>query len=246
MAPISLTDTLRFEKQGRWIDFQCDDPSVPQNDENLVVQAAKKFFESTKTKGGVAIHLAKKIPHGAGLGGGSSDAASALIALNELFGTGLPRAALAGMGAAIGSDVPFFIFESAAMCRGRGELISPEPMKEQLLLLLVKPEFGVSTPWAYSKWQESREIPEVQYASQKFAGYTFGNDLERPVLQKFVFLATIKMWLLKQPEVGAALMSGSGSTVFAVLKKSADANGLTERARKELDPKLWVHACSTL
>ena len=99
------------------IAFHCDDPSVPKGDDNLVVRAAKVFFEETKITSGVSIELKKKIPHGAGLGGGSSDAASTLLALNELFETNLPREALAKMAEMIGSDVPFFIFQSAACAK---------------------------------------------------------------------------------------------------------------------------------
>jgi len=145
----------------------------------------------------------------------------------------------------IGSDVPFFIFQSAAVCKGRGELVSPIRLREQLSVLLLKPQFGVPTQWAYSRWRDSREIPGVSYASQEFDGQTFVNDLERPVFEKFVFLAQLKMWLLKQPEVGAALMSGSGSTVFAVLRDRADVDHLARRAKVELDPELWTCACET-
>ena len=246
IAPVSLADTLKIEAQGSGIDFRCDDPSIPPGEENLVVRAAKAFFDATKQKGGVAIKLQKKIPHGAGLGGGSSDAASTLIALNELFATNLPREALAELGATIGSDVPFFIFGSAAMCRGRGELVSPQHLTESLSFLLLKPEFGVPTARAYARWSDSREIPGVPYAPQEFHGHRFSNDLERPVFEKFVFLAEIKVWLLKQPEVAAALMSGSGSTMFTVLKDGPSADKLATRARKELDPRLWVCACETL
>src|SRR5438128_27389 len=84
-APIALYEQIEIERQPRWIDFQCDDRSVPQGDENLVVRAAKAFFERTHEKGGISIELKKKIPHSAGLGGGSSDAAATLIALNQLF-----------------------------------------------------------------------------------------------------------------------------------------------------------------
>jgi 4-diphosphocytidyl-2-C-methyl-D-erythritol kinase len=95
-----------------------------------VVRAAKLFFEETKVSSGVSIVLKKAIPHGAGLGGGSSDAASTLLALNELFETNLPREALAKMAEMIGSDVPFFIFQSAAVCKGRGEFVSPTRLRE--------------------------------------------------------------------------------------------------------------------
>jgi 4-diphosphocytidyl-2-C-methyl-D-erythritol kinase len=245
IAPVSLSDDLTIEKQNRWIDLQCDDPSVPTGQDNLVVSAAKAFFERTKQKGGVTIRLTKKIPHGAGLGGGSSDAATTLIALNRLFDAKLSRGDLAKLASTIGSDIPFFLFESAAICRGRGEFVEPIKLREKLPVLLLKPAFGVPTNWAYSRWQESREVPGASYSTQKFAGQTFANDLERPVFEKFVFLAELKTWLLQQPEVGAALMSGSGSTVFAALRSQIDADALGQRVRMELDGEIWTCPCET-
>ncbi len=246
IAPISLFDEIEIERQSRWIDFQCDDPSIPHGDDNLVVRAARAFFDSTKQKSGISITLKKKIPHGAGLGGGSSDAASTLIALNELFEINLPREALAKLSESIGSDVPFFIFQSPAICKGRGELVTPMKLPEPLSILLLKPEFGVSTAWAYQRWEDSHPIPGVTYESQEFASQTFVNDLERPVFEKFVFLAQVKMWLLKQSEVAAALMSGSGSTMFAVMRPNTDVDLIAKRAKEELDPQLWTCACETL
>jgi 4-diphosphocytidyl-2-C-methyl-D-erythritol kinase len=121
MAPVSLFDSLRVTLgSGSCIDFSCDDPSLPTGDDNLVVKAARLFLNEAQVDAGVAIELQKRIPHGAGLGGGSSDAASALLALNRLLGTGLPSARLAEIAAQIGSDVPFFVYESAATCSGRG------------------------------------------------------------------------------------------------------------------------------
>ena len=248
IAPITLCDEIEIEKgdSGEGIQFDCDDPSVPAGGDNLVVRAAKSFFAATKLKSGISIDLKKKIPHGAGLGGGSSDAASALLALNELFETKLAPEALAKIGETIGSDIPFFIFQSAALCRGRGELVTSVKLKKKLSILLLKPAFVVSTAWAYSSWQHSREIPGVRYQAQEFAGQIFVNDLERPVFEKFVFLAQLKMWLLEQAEVGAALMSGSGSTIFAVVRENADIELLAKRARGELDPELWTCGASTL
>jgi len=248
IVPISLCDEIKIDKDDakEGIEFRCDDPSVPQGDDNLAIRAVKTFLEEAKLKSGVAIELKKKIPHGAGLGGGSSDAATTLLALNELFKTNLPREALAKMAEAIGSDVPFFIFQSAATCHGRGELVTPLKFHDQLSILLLKPGFVVPTEWAYSRWQDSREIPGVPYVVQQFANQTFINDLERPVIEKFVFLAQLKMWLLRQPEVGAALMSGSGSTMFAVMRQNADIDLVAERAKSELDPELWTCACETI
>ena len=246
ISPISLYDKIDIEKQSRWIDFSCDDPALARGEDNLVVQAAKLFLERAKIKSGVSIKLAKKIPHGAGLGGGSSDAAATLRGLNELLETKLSREKLADLGSAIGSDVPFFLFESAAICKGRGEIVQPTKLKEKLSLLLLKPAFSVATAWAYSRWQNSKTLSGISYESQKFGEQSFVNDLERPVFEKFVFLAQLKTWLLKQPEVGAALMSGSGSTVFAVPRDKASADSLAERARKELDRKIWACACETI
>ena len=248
IARISLCDEINIDKDNakQGIEFRCDDPSVPQGDSNLVVRVARAFFAATKVKPAILIELKKKIPHGAGLGGGSSDAATTLLALNQLFDTNLPGEALAKMGETIGSDTPFFIFQSAAICRWRGELVTPLKFKEQLSILLLKPAFVVATEWAYSRWRGSREIPGIPYAAQQFADQTFMNDLERPVFEKFVFLAQLKMWLLRQPEVGAALMSGSGSTVFAVTRPNADVDRLATRAKSELDPELWTGACETI
>ncbi len=248
VAPISLWDEIKIDKIdiGKGIKFRCDDPSVSSGEDNLVVRAANRFFAATKLTPAVSIDLKKKIPHGAGLGGGSSDAATTLLALNRLFETNLRREELAKIGAAIGSDVPFFIFESAALCRGRGELVASTKMPEALSLLLLKPDFTVPTAWAYSRWQDSQEIPGVTYAAQEFVGQTFVNDLERPVFEKFVFLAQLKMWLLRQPEVGAALMSGSGSTIFALLHPDVDVDLVAKRARDQLDHELWTFRAHTL
>jgi 4-diphosphocytidyl-2-C-methyl-D-erythritol kinase len=246
IAPISLYDEIRIDNGGKGIKFRCDDPSVPQGDDNLAVRAAKAFFETTKIDPAISIELKKKIPHGAGLGGGSSDAASVLLALNELFDAKLSRKALAEMAEPIGSDVPFFLFQSAAVCKGRGEMVTPVKLKRRLSILLLKPGFAVSTAWAYSRWQHSREIPGVRYQALEFAGQTFVNDLERPVFEKFVFLAQLKMWLRSQSEVGAALMSGSGSTMFAVMRENADADSVAKRGKAALDPELWTCACYTL
>jgi len=248
IAPISLYDELRIDKgrPGNGIRFSCDDPSVPQGDDNLAFRAAKTFFETTKIEPAISIELKKKIPHGAGLGGGSSDAASVLLALNELFEAKLSREALTEMAEPIGSDVPFFLFQSAALCKGHGEMVSPVKLKRQFSILLLKPAFAVSTAWAYSRWEDSREISGIRYEAQEFAEQAFVNDLERPVFEKFVFLAQSKMWLLSQSEVGAALMSGSGSTMFAVMRENTGADSVAERAKGALDPELWTGACETI
>ena len=242
MAPIALGDELTIEPNDSGLVFTSDDPSLPAGDDNLVVRAARSFFAEIKAEPRVRIALRKKIPHGAGLGGGSSDAASTLLGLNELHGGILPLARLTSLAAGIGSDVPFFLAGSAAICRGRGEIVEPAGSLPELSLLLLKPEFGVPTPWAYEHWRDARELPGVDYAAQRVGELSLQNDLERPVFEKHLFLARMKVWLREQPEVAAALLSGSGSTMFAVLREAAGGTALVARARAELDPALWTCA----
>jgi 4-diphosphocytidyl-2-C-methyl-D-erythritol kinase len=242
MAPISLGDELTIEPDESGFVFSADDPSLPVGEDNLVVRAARRFFGEVKQEPRVRITLQKKIPHGAGLGGGSSDAASTLLGLNKLYGERLTPSRLTSLAAGIGSDVPFFLAQSAAWCRGRGETVEAASGVPGMPLLLLKPEFGVSTPWAYQRWRDSRELPGVGYAAQSVGALSLQNDLERPVFEKHIFLARMKGWLRDQPEVAAALMSGSGSTMFAVLREAAAADALEQRARTELDPALWIRA----
>ncbi len=133
---------------------------------NLVVRAVHAFCSAAGTRPDVRIFLKKEIPHGAGLGGGSSDAAATLLALDAIFETQLPHAELTRIAAGIGSDVPFFLARGAAWCRGRGEIVEPAALPRPLPLLLIKPSFGVPTPWAYQRWRDSLEIPGVPYAPQ--------------------------------------------------------------------------------
>src|SRR5437870_4313434 len=144
MAPISLADRLTIERGETTggLQFSCDDSSLSNGEENLVVKAARLFQNAMKIGAGIEIRLEKKVPHGAGLGGGSSDAATTLLRLNELFETGLDQKALIGLAAQIGSDVPFFILGSAAICRGRGEIVEATTLPRTFSLLLLKPDFS--------------------------------------------------------------------------------------------------------
>jgi len=247
MVPISLADTLDIQRaDGGGIAFTCSDPTLPAGDDNLVARAAKLFFERRKMKPNVRIHLEKRIPHGAGLGGGSSDAATTLMGLNELFGAGFDTPALSAMAAELGSDIPFFVYRSAAVCRGRGELVEPVAFAEPLPLLLIKPPFGVPTPWAYQHWSGSKELPGIPYGAQVFPWGKLVNDLERPVFEKYIFLAMVKRWLLAQPEAEGALMSGSGSTMIAVLREALKATALQEKIAVEFGEGLWICSCSAV
>lgn len=246
MVPISLCDTLEITPGGdAGLEFVCDDPSLPTDDRNLVVRAAKLFCTHQRREPDVRIALRKQIPHGAGLGGGSSDAASTLLGLDALFGTDLPLETLSELAAQLGSDVPFFLHRRAATVSGRGELVTPCDFPHTLPLLLIKPPFGVPTPWAYQRWRDSREIPGVSYEAQTLPWGELLNDLERPVFEKYLFLAQLKTWLREQPEVAGALMSGSGATVFAVLQEGALGSKLEQRVLENFGPNLWTTRCET-
>lgn len=248
VCPISIFDRLALAHgtaEGG-LKFECSDPSLPADDSNLVVRAARLFCNTFGFEPRLRIRLEKEIPHGAGLGGGSSDAAATLLGLNLLFETELTRTVLADLAAELGSDVPLFVHQSAAMIRGRGEHVEPVPFPHSLPLLLIKPSFGVPTPWAYRQWRDSLPVPGVRYDRQELPWGSLENALERPVFEKYLLLATLKTWLLAQPEVRGALMSGSGSTVFAVLTDKAAGYPLSDRVAAEFDPGMWQYLCETI
>lgn len=244
MAPLELADeiTISTGLPTGEIAFTCSDPTVPADERNLVVKAVRLLEKHHGPLPGLKIHLEKRIPHGAGLGGGSSDAAITLQMVNQLASLGLPDSVLATHAAELGSDVPFFLTNSICDCAGRGELVTPisaPPLRWRILL--IKLPFGVPTPWAYSQWKDSTEIPGVDYGEQSLGDMILVNDLERPVFQKHFILAHLKSWLLEQPTVSAALMSGSGSTVFAVLQKNTDLATLVEGIREQIGNEVWIH-----
>jgi 4-diphosphocytidyl-2-C-methyl-D-erythritol kinase len=245
IVPIGLNDRLSAAPADGW-QFECDDPTVPGDDRNLVVKAARLFFAATGVKENVRVRLEKRIPHGAGLAGGSSDAAAALRLLDCFYSTRLDRNELIRMAAELGSDVPVFIDGVAAWCRGRGEIVEPVPFRETIPLLLLKPPFGVPTPWAYKHWRDSRPLAGVRYDAQVFPWGALENDLERPVFEKYLLLATMKEWLRAQPEAAGAMMSGSGATMFAILRETGLGAALAERARAMFGESLWVCETGTL
>lgn len=237
-----LSDELTLEP-AETFSLHCNSPGVPTDDRNLVTRAVRLFEKETGLPCPYRITLRKHIPHGAGLGGGSADAAHTFLALNELTGAGISLDILAGWAAELGSDIPLFLYQSPCRCSGRGEIITPVELPWSRAILLFKPAFGIPTPWAYSRWRESQEIEGISYGPQNLDGITLHNDLERPVFEKHRFLAELKQFLLEQPESEAALMSGSGATVFAVLRNPADADPLRTRTLAELDPTMWSHLC---
>lgn len=241
MAPLELCDVLEFSPAAR-LEMSCDAPGVPLDESNLVMKAGRLMERELGRPMLWHIRLVKKVPHGAGLGGGSSDAACVLRALNDLEHGGLSRERLVELGGEIGSDVGFFLYGAACRCTGRGEKVEPLPAwgDWRPRIVLLKPSFGVSTPDAYRRWASSRELPDIPYGEQNVDGHALGNDLERPVFEKHLFLAEVKRWLLKRPGVRGAMMSGSGSTMFAVVEDEKAGRTLMNDAVRELDPTLWM------
>ena len=246
MAPLTLADELRVRLTAApGIVLTCSDPELDNGSGNLAWRAADLFLRKTGHPGGAAIELHKHIPHGAGLGGGSSDAAAVLKALNEQAGRPLDHAALEDLAAQLGSDIPFFIRSAPAMARGRGERLEPRPLPAPLDLLLIKPPFAVETGWAYRQWSEKKFCPDDWSAAQLHDGMEIVNDLERPVFAKFIVLAAMKKWLLEHSLVAAAAMSGSGSCLFAILHDPRGADQLAAEAKEDFGFTFWSAACRT-
>lgn len=241
MVPLELCDVLEFSPASE-LQMSCEAPGVPVDGSNLVMKAGRLMERELGRPMPWRVHLVKNVPHGAGLGGGSSDAACVLAALNDLENGGLSRERLVELAGEIGSDVGFFIYGTACRCTGRGEEVEslPEWREWQPHVVLLKPSFGVSTPDAYRRWAGSGELPGIPYGEQRVDGRVLVNDLERPVFEKHLFLAEMKRWLLERHGVRGAMMSGSGSTMFAVTEDEEAAHSLMEAAAQELDPTLWM------
>lgn len=246
MAPLTLADELLVETStAPGIQLSCSGAELPENEGNLAWRAADLFLRTIKSSGGVRLELHKMIPHGAGLGGGSSDAASVLMALNELHEKPLDRSSLLSLAAELGSDVPFFILGEPAMARGRGEVLEPKPLPRPLDLLLLKPPFGIETAWAYRQWSSQPDVPSEWIAPQLIDQIELINDLERPVFHKFIQLSVIKQWLLQHSLVAGAAMSGSGSCLFAILHDPRGGEALAQEARELFGETLWTAVCQT-
>lgn len=244
---IADTVTLTLHDGPAAIELTCNVPGIPLDGSNLVSKALLAFENRVGKTYGWKVHLEKRIPHGAGLGGGSSNAAIVLRAANELTGSPLSLDVLLEIAAGIGSDVPCFLLDtSAADGTGRGEHVSPVDFKWKLPLVLIKPAFPIPTPWAYKNWATSNELSGVLYAPQICPWGEMVNHLERPVFEKYRLLPALKSWLLGHSNVRAALMSGSGSTMFAITRTDVEAATLAEEARQFCGETAWVQATTTL
>jgi 4-diphosphocytidyl-2-C-methyl-D-erythritol kinase len=240
MTPVhGLFDTLTFTPATEY-SLTCDVPGIPVDESNLITRATQIFSSLSKLPCHAHVHLEKRIPHGAGLGGGSSDAAATLLAWNQWHGQPLDEKTLHDAAATLGSDVPFFLKGITARATGRGEILTPADAPPALSIVLLKPSFHVSTPDAYARWKSAVALPGVSYDPVELPWGTLVNDLEKPVFGKFLFLAELKNWLQARPEVQSVLMSGSGSAMFAILSDPSQADTLIHQVRDRLDPVIWA------
>ncbi len=236
VAPVDFGDELEVSARENGFALECDDPAVPGDEHNLVLKAARAFALAAGWRGGAHFKLGKRIPVGAGLGGGSSNAVAALRGLNRLAGQPLGEAELAGLAAGLGSDCALFLAGAPVIMRGRGEQIERLTGADRARLtgrrvLIFKPAFGIATPWAYARlagapenylpaaaaearlaaWCERAEAPleELLY-----------NNLESAVFEKYLALPVLLAELRERFGL-APRMSGSGSACFALLPDGA-------------------------
>ena len=252
--PVDFCDRLDFVREGFRLTMTCSDPNLSTDTGNLVYRAAAAFLKAARIHDGVRIHLEKRIPMAAGLGGGSGNAATALLGLNELFDRPIASEKLHELASALGSDVPFFLQAKPALARGRGELLEPLepfPALSGKVFLLIHPGFGISTPWAY---QNLARFPEalngrpgraqklvslLQGGDLTAAGAEFYNSLEAPALDKYPVLALFQEFLRGQG-TAVALMSGSGSTTFALFASRAAAEAAAEGFKGKFGAANWT------
>ena len=203
--------------------FETDNESLKSEKDNLIMKAKSELEDYSKKELNVNIHLSKKIPIGAGLGGGSSDAAAVLKALNKLFRLNIDSPKLNEMAAKIGSDVPFFLNPYPSFASSKGEVLEQIDFKIDYSIFLINPGIFVSTKWAYEKVIPAK--PDLSLLEsykrgrlklENFKEY-IKNDFEKPVMEEFQAIRKLKDELY---EMGAdfALMSGSGSSLFAIFR----------------------------
>ena len=243
LQKISLYDTLSVSlKKKKEISISTDHPSLPIGRGNLVYQAAQLILKKSGYKCGLHIDIRKEIPLGAGLGGGSSNAATTLKALNQLLEIGFPTKELLKMGLGIGADVPFFLFDGAAVATGIGERLKKIELPD-LWYVFINPNFEVSTRWAYQNFILTKR--HFHFNLQGFVktpeeiSRLLWNDLEGVVSYKYPQIERMNKMLLSAGALGA-LMTGSGPTVFGVFSGKREA----EKAFKKLEDKVrrrgWI------
>lgn len=233
------------------IRITSDSPLVPVGSTNLAWRAAEAYFRHTQTSSGVKIHIVKRIPVAAGMGGGSSNAASTLMALQELFGVRLEPALCRRIARGLGADVPFFLNRGTAIGRGIGDELEPLDRVRPFTVVLVNPNFPVPTALVYKELSLSGLRHPVEPFSVllregdlHMIARSLFNRLEDVVLRMHPVLHDIKKGLREAGALGAAL-SGSGPTVFGIAENEDEGRRIVEKVKRVNDIACWTHVCST-
>ncbi|MBQ7097447.1 MAG: 4-(cytidine 5'-diphospho)-2-C-methyl-D-erythritol kinase [Clostridia bacterium] len=244
MQEIKLYDILTFsideDCRQTQIILEADSTELPLDESNLIYKAAKLFFHKTEISASARIHLRKNIPMGAGLGGGSTDAAGTLLALNKVFGEPLTIARLAQMAKALGADVPFFLHGGCMLAEGIGEILTPIPPLKNVYIVLAKPPVHISTPWVYKNLvlNENTAHPDTNSVIEalktnnlRLLSQSAGNVLESVTAREYPQIEEYKA-VMKSHGASYSLMSGSGSSVFGIFSHETEALSALEEFKK--------------
>ncbi len=252
LQTVDVCDQLHFTETEKGITLRCDHLEVPCDESNLIYRAAILVQELTGCDKGARIELQKRIPMGAGLGGGSSNAAVTLLALTKLWKVEIAPQDLFRLGAQLGSDVPFFFFGGTGIGIGRGDEVYPLADSQAEYLLLVNPGVHVPTREIYGKLPSELTSPpavnkmpfslQAAYARMRRGQWNLRNDLEAPALALYPVIGQLKQRLVDW-QAAAVLMSGSGSTVFAVFESDA---ARAQASGSLSDSGWWCAATRTL
>ena len=219
----------------------CSDSALPTDEGNLCMQAARRLQQAFGVDRGAMLYLDKRVPYGAGLGSGSSDAVATLILLAELWKLDTSPAELHRIAARIGSDVPFFLHGGPALATGRGDVLTPlrdatdAPYRLPFALVVAVPDVHIATPEAYSRVQPTDgDRPDLAQAvtSNDLARWRaeLANDFEKPILTAYPAVRTAKE-MLQEAGAGYAALSGSGAAVYGVFEQASTAQAAAEKAR---------------
>lgn len=252
MHTVGLEDEVRIRVRPseRGIRLLCDTEGLSTDHGNLVFRAASAVLDQAQVCVAIDLELRKRIPMGAGLGGGSSDAAATILGLNHVLKLGWSATKMAEVGQALGSDVAFFVFAPAAIISGRGETVRSVTVEGKRWIVLVKPGFGVETKWAYQQLAatrtEVRPLSPDQQAMDRQDRFTWAelsraaeNDFEKPVFARHPLLVQIRRSLL---DLGAqcALLSGSGATVFGLFDEESRARRAGDQIKENPGVNVFV------
>lgn len=258
MQTIDLADTVVVEEENGapGIRLSCEGADLPAGSQNLAYRAAELVLARLGQDRGIRLNVRKRLPVAAGVGGGSSDAAATIRALSTLFGTGWSREKMAAIGREIGSDVPFFFYGPTALVEGRGDRVSPIQLDGEGWLVLVNPGGPIATAWAYAKLAGSRSkrtappfCPPLLLTGSGVEGVPavrweellalMGNDFGPVMEQEYPVLRELRLLLL-DCGAQAAVLAGSGSTVWGVFPSEVAAKSAAEGLGRRPGWRVWV------